>query len=157
MPRILYRLSWFTAGLGLALCSAAISPRHASAQTKPTPIHDVNNPVEKPFFRRFYPSAGSAATYQVPAGMRLLITDVSGFSYGSTTVEDIAVYTQAAGVGTARTIPFTTNNHGIVYAGSPVSIVADAGSTVTVAIDDANGSDAAGMNVDVHGYFVPHQ
>lgn len=164
MPNCSRRLTHAFIPVAIAACVIAAAPGLA-AQSTPAAnaaplvqaIRDVNNPAEQPFAKRFYPSAASAATYTVPAGKRLVITDVAAFSYGSTTVEDVAVYATTAGVGGARLIPFTTNNHGIVYATSAVSIVADANSTVTVAIDDANGSDSAGMNVDVHGYFVNHQ
>jgi len=159
------RLTQILVPVAIAACIIAASPQQASAQSAPAanaaplvqPTRDVNNPAEQPFAKRFYPSAASAATYVVPVGKRLVITDVAAFSYGSTTVEDVAIYATAAGVGGGRVIPFTTNNHGIVYATSAVSIVADAKSTVTIAIDDTNSSDSAGMNVDVHGYFVNHQ
>jgi hypothetical protein len=169
MPNYLHRLTPMFIPLGIAACVIAAAPEPASAQSTPTAtpatnaaplvqaIRDVNNPAEQPFAKRFYPSAASAATYAVPAGKRLVITDVAAFCYGSTTVEDVAVYATTAGVGGARVIPFTTNNHGIVYATSAVTIVADAKSTVTIGIDDTSSSDSAGINVDVHGYFVNHQ
>ena len=148
----------------IAACLVAAAPEWASAQSvpavnaaSPTWIRDVDNPAQQPFAKRFYPSASSAATYTVPANKRLMITDVAAFSYGSTTVEDVAIYTTSAGVGSARVVPFTTNNHGLVYATSPVTIEADAKTTVTIAIDDASSTDNAGMNVDIHGYFVNHQ
>jgi hypothetical protein len=169
MPNYLRRLIRMFIPVGITACVIAALPGKASAQSTPAAapaanavpavqaIRDVNNPAEQPFAKRFYPSAASAATYTVPTGKRLVITDVAAFSYGSTTVEDVAIYTTTAGVGGARVIPFTVNNHGIVYATSAVSIVADAKSTVTIAIDDSDSTDHAGMNVDVHGYFVNHQ
>ncbi len=169
MPNYSRRLTHAFIPVAMAACVIAAAPGLAAQSTPAaaTPavnaaatvqaIRDVNNPAEQPFAKRFYPSAASVATYTVPAGKRLVITDVAAFSYGSTTVQDVAVYATTAGVGGARLIPFTTNNHGVVYATSAVSIVADANSTVTVAIDDTNSSDSAGMNVDVHGYFVNHQ
>jgi hypothetical protein len=117
-------------------------------------VSDTDNIARQPFATRAYPSAASAATFTVPAGKRLVITDVAAFSYGSTTVEDVALYTTVAGLGAARTIPFTVNNQGMVYADASIMDFADPGTTVTVAIDDANGSDNAGMNVDMHGYYV---
>jgi hypothetical protein len=122
--------------------------------SKPVHNSDIDNPGRTPFSVRVYPSAATAASFVVPAGKRLVITDVAAFSYDSTTVDDVAIYSTINGLGGARTIPFTVNNHGMVYADASIMDFADPGTTVSVAIDDANDTDNAGMNVDIKGYYV---
>jgi hypothetical protein len=146
-------------GIAAAAMGSAQSAEHLASITpvqvlNTAAVRDVNNPAHDPFAKRVYPSAANAASFTVPAGKRLIITQLAAFSYGSTTLEDFAVYTTTNGSGSAATVPATVNNQGMVYADSVMSVEADAGTTVTVAVDDSNGSDNAGMNVDLHGYYV---
>ena len=151
-----------TAVIAVAIAAASVVSAQSNAHLGTTPVtvmntalvRDINNPSHDPFGKRLYPSAASAATFVVPAGKRLVITHLAAFSYGSTTLEDFALYTTTNGVGSAVTVPVTVNNHGIVYADSEFHAQADASTTVTVGVDDTNGSDSAGMNVDLEGYYV---
>ena len=138
----------------------ASRPAHTAGGPVPVTVantitnHDLDNAARQPFGIRVFPSSSSAATFVVPAGKRLVIQQISAFSNGSTTVEDVAVYTTISGTGTALIVPFTVNNHGIVYATQSVTDYADAGTLVQVIIDDTNPNDMAGLNVDIHGYYV---
>ncbi len=144
------------AGLGLF----ASRPAHTAGGPVPVTVanaianHDLDNAARQPFGIRVFPSPKTFSTFVVPAGKRLVIQQISAFSFGSTTVEDVAVYTTTSGTGTALVVPYTVNNHGVVYAMQAVTDYADPGSTVTIAIDDANQNDTAGHNVDIHGYYV---
>lgn len=135
-----------------AVVSALVTIANTTAN--PVPTKDVDNRARNAFATRLFPSPSNAAQITVPADKYLVIDSVTAFSFGSTTVEDVGVYTTTHGVGAGALIPFTVNNHGISYATGTFAIVADPGSTVTVVIDDSSQSDFAGMNVDLRGYYV---
>jgi len=135
-----------------AVVSALVTIANTAAN--PVPTKDVDSRARNAFATRLFPSVSSASQIVVPAGKYLVIDSVTAFSFGSTTVEDVGVYTTTNGVGAGALIPFTFNNHGISYATGTFAIVADPGSTVTIAIDDASQTDTAGINVDLRGYYV---
>ncbi len=70
----------------LAACALAMVTRPLAAQASPgyTPVRDVDNAVVNPFARDigwFEDNTYSPGTYTVPAGKRLEITGVSGYTY----------------------------------------------------------------------------
>ena len=152
------------AGFGLAAlvgASALVSSRPAQGTGGPVPVQVIGTAsvsqsdlgARQPFGMRLYPSIATPATFTVPAGKRLVIQDVAAFNYGGT-AKDVAIYTVVNGVSSGRVIPYNVTVGGTLYATASLTDYADPGTTVSVAVDDNNSSDTAGVNVDIHGYYV---
>ena len=152
------------AGIGLLALLAAIGlvtsrPAHSGGGPVPVTVvnavtnHDGDNPALQPFAIRVFPTPKASVTFTVPTGKRLVIQQVSAFSFGSTTVEDVELFSVLAGKASTLRIPFTVNNHGIVYATQSLTHYADAGK-VEVKVDDTDVNDTRGLNIDITGYFV---
>ena len=156
--RLLAGVGTLTLLVGIGLISSR--PAHTAGGPIPVTVantvenHDLDKPARQPFTIRVYPTASTPQNFTVPAGKRLVIQQVSAFNFGSTTVEDVALYSLVSGKASALLVPFTVNNQGIVYASQAVTDYADPGTTVTVALDDTNTADMAGNNVDIVGYYV---
>ncbi|HEY3783077.1 MAG TPA: hypothetical protein VGL56_18520 [Fimbriimonadaceae bacterium] len=122
--------------------------------TDVVPNKDINNIAHDPFATRVYPTVQQTVSFTVPAHKRLVINQFSGYDLSSGNVLDYVIYTTTNGAGGALVIPVTTHNGGYGYAIQPICLIADPGTTVSVAVDDSNSQDPAGVNVDIHGYYV---
>ena len=79
----------------------------------------------------------------------------SGLPAGSTRRGGAVAATRA---GNAQRIPFSAPQSATALrylANENVFLVADAGTTVYFFISDSDFNDSAGINIDVHGYYVP--
>lgn len=138
-----------------AVTSALVTVVNTSAN--PVQVASQDPRVAEPFATRVYPYVRQSAAIAVPAGKKLVITSVTGFAYGSSTLEDIEVAVSSNGVVGAQRIPFIVaqSGNGIRYLASQQTfLVADAGTTVFLTAGDGDYNDSAGVNVDVHGYYV---
>jgi len=151
--------------LGLAPVIAIVSPEVRSAaaalvlvtntSANPVPTKAADNAAFTAWGTRLFPNVRNYASFTVPAGKYLVINDISGFNNG-TTAQDMTIYVTSNGASLAKAIPFTQQSRGLWYLdNSPVFLVADPGSTVYATINDSNLNDGAGINIDIHGYYVP--
>jgi hypothetical protein len=128
-----------------------------NTMANPVPVTSVDDRVAHPFGQRVFPNVRSFATLTVPAGKRLVIDSVSGFNNGNGSAMDLEVDIVSDGVGNAQRIPFGAPQSATALrylSNENVRLVADPGSTVYFFIDDADFNDSAGINIDVHGYYV---
>ena len=123
--------------------------------SNPVPTRASDNPAFQAWGARVFPNVRAYASLVVPAGKYLVMNDITGFHNGTTAI-DLEVVVQSNGVGSAKRIPFdNTSTNGLRFLRvGPSFIVADPGSTVYFFIDDADYNDSAGINIDVHGYYV---
>lgn len=136
-----------------AVTSALVTVVNTAAN--PVAVASVDPRVAQPFAARVYPNVYSYDSIDVPAGKKLVITSVTGFNNGNGSISDVEI--GAAGSGAQR-IPFmapSTPTSLRYLASQNVFLVADAGSTVYLAVSDSNPADYAGVNIDVRGYYVP--
>jgi len=148
-----------------ALCLAAMlffaSPgRRASAvdyvtpDTPPTQVEDSVNDVPSLFGIRLSPSGQFPSTFTVPAGKRLVITQVSGFT-GSSSVEYLEIDGTFGTTVHSMTIPWGANTGTGSYIFEPTTFYANPGTIVTVRIADSDSTDTSGINMDIVGHYVP--
>jgi len=138
-----------------AVTSALVTVVNTGAN--PVAVASVDPRVAQPFGMRVFPNVRQYATFVVPAGKKLVITSVTGFNNGNGSVADLEVDVASNGVGSAMRIPFMApqSTTSLRYlAAHEVFLVADAGSTVYFSVTDSNFDDSAGVNIDVHGYYV---
>jgi hypothetical protein len=127
----------------------------SNTAANPVPTVATDNPASQPFQTRVFPSANQFVSFQVPAGKRLVITDIQAFAFGnSSTLTDLELFSSTQGGSAGLLLPFGTNRNGLLFAGRQVTVFADPGTTVFVGVDDTNSQDNAGINVDIHGYYV---
>lgn len=158
-------------GLGLALFlpfqhAAALESQPQTASTsvtvtnplsKPVPERDFDNPARQPFQYTLSPNSGASssatASYQVPAGKRLVIEYYSAqltqypsggyaYMYLTTTVHGNTAYYKVI-PPLASTTPLNQLTR----------LYADPGSMVTAQVTQSNGSSSGGI-VILSGYFV---
>lgn len=158
--------------IGLASACAVLAiglsrPVHAVASALVTVVNTSANPVAvasvderttQPFGFRTFPNVRQSSTVTVPAGKRMVITSVSGFNNGNGSASDLEVDLVTNGAGNAQRIPFSAPQSATALrylANENVFLVADAGTTVHFFISDSDFNDSAGINIDVHGYYVP--
>jgi len=138
-----------------AVASALVTVVNTSAN--PIPVTHVDDRVTQPIGFRTFPNVRSFSTYVVPAGKRFVITSVSGFNNGNGSASDLEVDLVTNGTGNAQRIPFGApqSANALRYLlNENVFLVADPGTTVYFFISDSDFNDSAGINIDVHGYFV---
>ena len=139
-----------------AVASALVTVVNTSAN--PIPVTHVDERVTQAFGFRTFPNVRASSTVTVPAGKRMVITGVSGFNNGNGSASDLEVDVVTNGVGNAQRIPFATSQSATALrylANENVFLVADPGTTVFFFISDSDFNDSAGINIDVHGYYVP--
>ena len=138
-----------------AVASAFVTVTNTSANA--VPVTAVDNAVLYPFGQRLFPNVRQYATITVPAGKKLVINSITGFNNSNGSVDALEVGLVSNGVPSGMRIPFLPppNNGWRPLSNTPVFLVADAGSTVYITVDDGNVNDGAGVNVDVHGFYVP--
>ncbi len=155
---------YFLGAFGMAVMAMIISPEVRSAAaalvsvtntfTNPVPTRGADNPAFQGFGTRLFPSARNISTIVVPAGKYLVLTDISGFHNG-TTAYGVSIDVQSSGQIQEQKFPFDNFTYGLRYLrDGHTFLVADPGSTVYVYVDDLNDNDTAGINVDLHGYYV---
>ena len=138
-----------------AVASALVTVVNTSAN--PIPVTHVDERVTQAFGFRTFPNVRSSSTVTVPAGKRMVITSVSGFNNGNGSASDLEVDLISSGVGNAQRIAFATSQSASALrylANENVFLVADPGTTVYFFISDSDFNDSAGINIDVHGYYV---
>ena len=138
-----------------AVASALVTVTNTSAN--PVPVSPIEDRTSQAFGQRVFPSVHNYAMIAVPAGKRLVITGVTGFNNGDGSISDLEVDATTNGQGNATRIPFQTTASSTFLRflqNYNVYMVADPGSTVYVFIDDSNQNDFAGVNIDIHGYWV---
>ena len=139
-----------------AVASALVTVVNTS--TNPVAVTSVDERLAQPFGFRTFPNVRQASTATVPAGKRMVITSVSGFNNGNGSASDLEVDLVSSGVGNAQRIPFSGAQSATALrylANENVFLVADPGTTVFFFISDSDFNDSAGINIDVHGYYVP--
>lgn len=139
-----------------AVAAALVSVTNTNSN--PVPVRSVDYSVSQAFGTRVFPNPRQPSTLTVPAGKRLVITSVSGFNNGPGTAADLEIDVTSGGQGSAQRIPFgaTQSATGQRYLeNANVFLVADPGTTVNFFISDSDYNDYAGINIDVHGYYVP--
>ena len=139
-----------------AVASALVTVVNTS--TNPVAVTSVDERLAQPFGFRTFPNVRQASTATVPAGKRMVITSVSGFNNGNGSASDLEVDLVSSGVGNAQRIPFSAAQSATALrylANENVFLVADPGTTVFFFISDSDFNDSAGINIDVHGYYVP--
>ncbi len=138
-----------------AVASALVTVVNTSAN--PVTVASVDDRVAQPAVFRVYPNVRAYATFVVPAGKRLVITSVSGWNNGNGSASGIDIDLVSNNLGNTQTIPFgaaqsaTSLRH---LMNENVFLVADPGSTVYFTVTDSDYNDSAGINIDVHGYYV---
>ena len=138
-----------------AINAALVSVTNTGAN--PVPVASVDDRVAHPFAQRVFPNVRSYATLTVPAGKKLVIDSVTGFNNGNGSASDLEVDLVSNGAGNALRIAFgaaqsATSQRYLLD--TKVFLVADPGSTVYFFIGDSDFNDSAGVNIDVHGYYV---
>ncbi|HTS21042.1 MAG TPA: hypothetical protein VMN79_04440 [Casimicrobiaceae bacterium] len=151
--------------LGFAAVIAIVSPDARSAaaalvfvtntSANPVPTKAADNPALSAWGVRVYPNVRAPVLFTVPAGKYLVINDVSGFTNGSTAY-DVEIGVTTNGGGSGKLIPFGPRGIGgwAYLVNTNTFLVADPGSTVAILIEDTDFNDGAGINVDLHGYYV---
>jgi len=138
-----------------AVAAALVSITNTSAN--PVPVTSVDDRVAHAFGTRVYPNVRAYASLTVPAGKRMIITDVSGFNNGNGSASDLEVGVVSGGASTARRIPFGAPQSATALRyllNENLFLVADPGTTVYFFINDSDYNDSAGVNIDVHGYYA---
>ena len=138
-----------------AVASALVTIVNTSAN--PVPVAAVDDRVTQAFGFRTFPNVRAYSTVVVPAGKRMVITGVSGFNNGNGSASDLEVDLVSSGQGNAHRISFAApqSSTSLRYlSNSNVFLVADPGTTVYFFISDSDFNDSAGINIDVHGYYV---
>ena len=138
-----------------AVASALVTVVNTSAN--PIPVTHVDDRVAQPFGFRTFPNVRTFSTVAVPAGKRMVITSVTGFNNGNGSASDVEVDLVTNGAGNAQRIAFATPQSASALrylANENVFLVADPGTTVFFIISDSDFNDSAGINIDVHGYYV---
>jgi len=139
-----------------AVASALVTVVNTSAN--PVPVAAVDERLAQPFGFRTFPNVRQASTVSVPAGKRMVITSVTGFNNGNGSASDLEVDLVTNGGGNAQRIPFSAAQSATALrylANANMFLVADPGTTVYFFISDSDFNDSAGINIDVHGYYVP--
>ncbi len=139
-----------------AVASALVTVVNTGAN--PVPVSSVDDRAAHAYGQRVFPSVHGTASIVVPADKRLVITEVTGFNNGDGSISDLEVDLISGGQVNATRIPFGTTASSTFLRflqNYNVTMVADPGTTVYFFIDDANPSDFAGVNIDVHGYWAP--
>ena len=138
-----------------AVASALVTVVNTSAN--PIPVTTTDERIPQAFGLRTFPNVRQSSTVTVPAGKRMVITSVSGFNNGNGSASDLEVDLVTNGAGNAQRIPFQAAQSATslrYLANENVYLVADPGTTVYFFIDDSDFNDSAGINIDVHGYYV---
>ncbi len=138
-----------------AVAAALVSVTNTSSN--PVPVTTVDDRVAHAFGTRVYPNVRAYASLVVPAGKRLVIDGVSGFNNGNGSASDLEIGVMSGGAGIAQRLPFGAPQSATALRyllNENVFLVADPGSTVYFFINDADYNDSAGINIDVHGYYV---
>ena len=138
-----------------AVASALVTIVNTSAN--PVPVAAVDDRVTQAFGFRTFPNVRAYSTVVVPAGKRMVITSVSGFNNGNGSASDLEIDLVSSGQGNAHRISFAApqSSTSLRYlSNSNVFLVADPGTTVYFFISDSDFNDSAGINIDVHGYYV---
>jgi hypothetical protein len=138
-----------------AVASALVTIVNTSAN--PVQVTHVDDHVVQPVGFRTFPNVRQASTVTVPAGKKFVITSVSGFNNGNGSASDLEVDLVSSGVGNAQRIPFGAAQSATslrYLQNENVFLVADPGTTVYFFIGDSDFNDSAGINIDVHGYYV---
>ena len=138
-----------------AVASALVTIVNTSAN--PVPVAAVDDRVTQAFGFRTFPNVRAFSTVTVPAGKRMVITSVSGFNNGNGSASDLEVDLVSNGQGNAHRISFAAPQSATslrYLSNSNVFLVADPGTTVYFFISDSDFNDSAGINIDVHGYYV---
>ena len=138
-----------------AVASALVTIVNTSAN--PVPVAAVDDRVTQAFGFRTFPNVRAFSTVVVPAGKRMVITGISGFNNGNGSASDLEVDLVSSGQGNAHRISFAApqSSTSLRYlSNSNVFLVADPGTTVYFFISDSDFNDSAGINIDVHGYYV---
>ncbi len=138
-----------------AVASALVTIVNTSAN--PVPVAAVDDRVTQAFGFRTFPNARQVSTVTVPAGKRMVITSVTGFNNGNGSASDVEVDLTSNGQVNAHRISFAAPQSATALrylSNSNVFLVADPGTTVYFSIDDSDFNDSAGINIDVHGYYV---
>lgn len=138
-----------------AVVAALVSVTNTSAN--PVPVTSIDDRVSNAFGTRVFPNVRAFASLIVPAGKRLVISGVSGFNNGNGSATDVEVIVTTSGAGSAQRIPFGApqSSTALRYLlNENVFLVADPGTTVYFFINDNDFNDSAGINIDVHGYYV---
>ena len=138
-----------------AVASALVTVTNTSAN--PVPVTSTDERIPQAFGFRTFPNVRQSSTFVVPAGKRMVITSVTGFNNGNGSASDLEVDLTTNGGGNAQRIPFQAAQSAAslrYLSNANVYLVADPGTTVYFFIDDADFNDTAGINIDVHGYYV---
>ena len=138
-----------------AVASALVTIVNTSAN--PVPVAAVDDRVTQAFGFRTFPNVRQVSTVTVPAGKRMVITSVTGFNNGNGSASDVEVDLTSNGQVNAHRISFAAPQSATALhylSNSNVFLVADPGTTVYFSINDSDFNDSAGINIDVHGYYV---
>lgn len=151
------------AGLGLVLTVASSREMRAAAAelmitvanttANPVPTEAVNTPATQPFGW----VATGQATLVVPAGKRLVITDVSGIS-NPLFYANLLISATAGGTETGVVLPFSAGLAGDSYLGRTVHMYADPSTTVSLKFTPITAgpykTNPPVPTVYINGYFV---
>lgn len=138
-----------------AVASALVTVVNTSAN--PIPVASTDDRIPQAFGFRTFPNVRQTSTVTVPAGKRMVITGISGFNNGNGSASDVEVDVMTNGTVNAQRVAFSAPQSATALrylANANVFLVADPGTTVFFSITDSDFNDSAGINIDVHGYYV---